>query len=87
MAEKGEPFEGFTVVRVYRKEVKLKGCPRSHIGEFTNKWIALFRWLDKWGTTPMQMGAPVNRVQPKYFEIMELISDTLARDKDDGANA
>jgi hypothetical protein len=42
------------------------------------KWIRLYRWLNEWKTTPMQMGVPVDRVDPVFFEAMELISDTYA---------
>lgn len=41
-------------------------------------WLSLYGWLDNWHTTPMQMGLPIEKLDPRFFEAMELIRDTQA---------
>ncbi len=35
--------------------------------------LSLYNWLDKWGKTPTEMGVPLERLDPRYWDAMQLL--------------
>lgn len=50
-----------------------------HPDAVTGMYLNGYRWLNKWGKTPVDLGlVPPGRIDPRWYEAMETIDAALA---------
>lgn len=50
------------------------GCPARHIDDpDIGMWISMYKWLNVHGKMPSDFGIPIKRLDPRYFEAMDLV--------------
>ncbi len=46
-------------------------------------WLEWYHWLERWHLTPVSLGVlTYERLDPRYFDVMRLISETLGKKAD-----
>jgi hypothetical protein len=78
----GETFETRVEVQGYEKPMIFVGCPAKHLADGeTSMWLGLYRWLSRHHKTPADMGVPIHRMDPRYFDAMDMVDWALGHYK------
>lgn len=66
-----------------RNAVTFAGCPAKHIADVDAVWFAAYKAWKYWNKTPPEMGLSLDRLDPRYWEAIEVIewaSQTYRKD-------